>query len=68
MKVILFFALIGIAFSQEGNIVQVAEKLGATTLLQFATEAGLADTLATGGKSIQIFPFNANNYFKYHNE
>nr|XP_022309813.1 transforming growth factor-beta-induced protein ig-h3-like [Crassostrea virginica] len=58
MKVILFFALIGIAFSQEGNIVQVAEKLGATTLLQFATEAGLAETLATGGPFTVFAPTN----------
>jgi len=31
------------------NIVQLAKKLGANTLLTLATEAGLADTLANGG-------------------
>lgn len=50
MKAVVVFCLIGLAVCQEGNIVQVAQKLGATTLLQFATEAGLADTLANGGK------------------
>lgn len=33
------------------NLVQLAEKLGAKTLVQLVTEAGLADTLATGGRA-----------------
>lgn len=58
MKAILPLCLIGFALCQEGNIVQVAEKLGATTLLEFATEAGLADTLATGGPFTVFAPTN----------
>lgn len=54
MKAILPLCLIGFALCQEGNIVQVAKTLGATTLLEFATEAGLADTLATGGNYLTL--------------
>lgn len=38
------------AFGQNDNLVKLAEKLGAKTLVQFVTEAGLADTLANGGR------------------
>lgn len=37
---------------------QVAQQLGATTLLQLATEAGLADTLANGGPFTVFAPTN----------
>jgi len=45
-------------YAQEGNIVEVAKKLGATTLLELATDAGLADVLATGGPFTVFAPTN----------
>ncbi|XP_061186609.1 protein sll1483-like [Saccostrea echinata] len=58
IRATLVFCLVGFAVCQEGNIVQVAQKLGATTLLKFATDAGLADTLANGGPFTVFAPTN----------
>ncbi|CAC5394107.1 transforming growth factor-beta-induced protein ig-h3-like [Mytilus californianus] len=52
MKLICFGLLACLAIpalGQTDNLVQLATKLGAKTLVQFVTEAGLADTLANGG-------------------
>ncbi|XP_061186608.1 protein sll1483-like [Saccostrea echinata] len=58
MKSVVLLCLVASAFCQQGNIVQVAQQLGATTLLQLATEAGLADTLANGGPFTVFAPTN----------
>ncbi|XP_052106647.1 protein sll1483-like [Mytilus californianus] len=50
MKLICFGLLACLAIPALGdNLVQLATKLGAKTLVEFVTEAGLADTLANGG-------------------
>ena len=54
--VVAAFCLIAKA-SCQGNLVDVAKTLGATTLLELATDAGLANTLATGGKNVKLFCF-----------
>ncbi|XP_062579129.1 protein sll1483-like, partial [Saccostrea cucullata] len=58
MKSLVLLCLVASAVCQQGNIVQVAQQLGATTLLQLATEAGLADTLANGGPFTVFAPTN----------
>jgi hypothetical protein len=51
MKLVCFaiFACLAIPALGQDNIVQLATKLGAKTLVQLVTDAGLADTLSTGG-------------------
>jgi len=50
MKLICFGLIACLAIPALGdNLVQLATKLGAKTLVEFVTEAGLADTLANGG-------------------
>ncbi|XP_062585660.1 periostin-like isoform X3 [Saccostrea cucullata] len=58
MKFLVLLCLVASAVCQQGNIVQVAQQLGATTLLELATEAGLADTLANGGPFTVFAPTN----------
>ena len=45
------------------NLVQLAEKLGANTLVQFVKDAGLADTLANGG----IYKLKMNSFLIFTN-
>lgn len=62
MQSLILIAVLCIAapvFSQEGNLVQLAEKLGAKTLVSLVTDAGLADTLANGGPFTVFGPTDA---------
>ena len=46
------FALVfPVAAAQQGTIVDVAKRLGATTLLQLVEEAGLTDVLSSKGNT-----------------
>ncbi|KAK3101471.1 hypothetical protein FSP39_003850 [Pinctada imbricata] len=58
LTVVAAFCLISTAFCQTGNIVDVAKQLGATTLLELATDAGLAGVLSTGGPFTVFAPTN----------
>lgn len=58
MKVAYFVVCLVAAVSAE-NLVQVATRLGANTLLKLATDAGLASTLATGGPFTVFGPTDA---------
>lgn len=49
MRVFAFFVGLIAAVSAQDNIVQLATKLGANTLVKLVAEAGLADTLSSGG-------------------
>ncbi|XP_060066639.1 protein sll1483-like [Ylistrum balloti] len=52
MKVLAAISLLcvlSLGYCQQGNLVELAEQLGAKTLVALVKEAGLADTLATGG-------------------
>lgn len=63
--VAVFACCLGVpALGQGENLVQLAEKLGAKTLVQFVQDAGLADTLANGGRYCYhyfIILHNSNN-------
>ena len=45
-----YIVLCLVAVSTAENIVELATKLGANELVKLVTEAGLGNTLATGGK------------------
>ena len=52
MKVLLFVCLcVGLAYAQQSNIVQLAESLGATTLVNLVKAAGLDSVLSGNGKT-----------------
>nr|XP_022300063.1 transforming growth factor-beta-induced protein ig-h3-like [Crassostrea virginica] len=54
------FALVfSVAAAQQGTIVDVAKRLGATTLLQLVEEAGLTDVLSSKGPFTVFAPTNA---------
>lgn len=58
MKTFLLVCCIVASAYAADNIVQLATKLGANTLVKLVSEAGLANTLATGGRSIHnVFTF-----------
>lgn len=58
MKTFLLVCCIVASAYAADNIVQLATKLGANTLVKLVAEAGLADTLATGGRSLHnVFTF-----------
>lgn len=60
MKVAIFaVCLIAAVSAQDENIVKLAERLGAKTLVELVTKAGLADTLATGGPFTVFGPTDA---------
>ena len=42
-----------LAAATADNLVQLATKLGANTLVKLVTDAGLAGTLSTGGKALE---------------
>jgi uncharacterized surface protein with fasciclin (FAS1) repeats len=56
---ILVVCLFGAAFAQTDNLVQLATKLGANTLVKLVTDAGLAQTLTTGGPFTVFGPTDA---------
>ena len=52
MKVLLFVCFcFGLAYAQQSNIVQLAESLGATTLVNLVKAAGLDSVLSGNGKT-----------------
>ncbi|XP_061186622.1 periostin-like [Saccostrea echinata] len=51
--------LLSQAFSQEENIIDLAKKLGASTLLQFVQDAGLTDVLSSKGPFTLFAPSDA---------
>ena len=52
MKVLLFVCFcVGLAYAQQSNIVQLAESLGATTLVNLVKAAGLDSVLSGNGKT-----------------
>jgi len=60
MKVAIFVvACLVAAVSAQDNIVELATKLGAKTLVSLVQQAGLADTLATGGPFTVFGPTDA---------
>jgi len=56
---IIAVCLIAAVSAQQENIVQLAEKLGAKTLVSLVQKAGLANTLATGGPFTVFGPTDA---------
>ena len=50
MKTFLLVCCLVVSAVSAENIVELAERLGAKTLVSLVKEAGLANTLATGGK------------------
>ncbi|XP_021355968.1 transforming growth factor-beta-induced protein ig-h3-like [Mizuhopecten yessoensis] len=49
LAVISLLCFVSLGYCQQGNLVELAEKLGAKTLVTLVKEAGLAETLSTGG-------------------
>jgi len=59
MKVLCIVACLVALCSAQDNLVQLATKLGAKTLVKLVTDAGLASTLATGGPFTVFGPTDA---------